>query len=517
MKKFFPFISIFCLLLLPPAAALAQDTTLRDMGQPCAPDRDEMCASGACRESNVAYGTQKLWFCACDDDEDCVNMPGVGEGYKCADAGSSPLSRGVNFCQKDGEPAKYFVTDATIAAGRVETAGGFPVEKTVLTPPKMNVLIPGLPAWSTLSVAPGTKANIPYTAEYIVAVYGYGLVIAMIAAVIAIMIGGILYMSAGARPENIATAKKLVVGSISGMLLILSSYLLLYLINPALVNLPAVQIQTIEAEDFDYNIKVALDHMPGAGGSSPGYTIPTNAVDCNSTPSVAAKTDLEIDTSQLGKLDCISKMARKLTDIKYVILHEGGATAGSMVNDWVLRASGRNTKGGRPVFISSHYFISRTGKIYQLLDESRVGWHAESWNNVSIGIDLENTMPEFYDSCVKKCKAGAKYFQKCKSYDKDKVLEYCGLKYENAMYEALDNLLQEIADRTSVTLDNEHILAHCAVAAIHQRTDPRNFKWDEIGLDVNAAYSSGRYASQNCIFYPKYTEATEKVIEQVYK
>ena len=48
--------------------------------------------------------------------------------------------------------------------------------------------------------------------------------------------------------------------------------------------------------------------------------------------------------------------------------------------------------------VSSHYAIDREGKVYQLVDELKIAWHAgkSKWgkfnnlNNISIGIELQN-------------------------------------------------------------------------------------------------------------------------------
>ena len=63
--------------------------------------------------------------------------------------------------------------------------------------------------------------------------------------------------------------------------------------------------------------------------------------------------------------------------------------------------------------VSSHYFICRKGKIYNLVDETKVAWHAgkSSWgtyknlNNSSIGIELVNRGHDWgYQNFTKKQK-----------------------------------------------------------------------------------------------------------------
>lgn len=74
--------------------------------------------------------------------------------------------------------------------------------------------------------------------------------------------------------------------------------------------------------------------------------------------------------------------------VRLLLLH---ATVGDLASSlaWLCNPRSR---------VSSHYVISRTGRVFQLVDESNVAWHAgrSSWqgrpncNAYSIGIELEN-------------------------------------------------------------------------------------------------------------------------------
>ncbi|MFT7144875.1 MAG: N-acetylmuramoyl-L-alanine amidase [Alphaproteobacteria bacterium] len=104
--------------------------------------------------------------------------------------------------------------------------------------------------------------------------------------------------------------------------------------------------------------------------------------------------------------------------------------------------------------VSAHYYISSTGKLYQLVKDEYKAWHAgvSAWGNMhhlncnSIGIELFNTT------------AGNK-----KPYTK-------------AQYETLAQLLHYLIETYKIPL--EHVLGHSDIASIREtnhRTDPGMF------------------------------------------
>jgi N-acetylmuramoyl-L-alanine amidase len=89
-----------------------------------------------------------------------------------------------------------------------------------------------------------------------------------------------------------------------------------------------------------------------------------------------------------------SKKIRKIPDIKLLIIHYTGMQS--------MRAA-LNRLISHRYKVSCHYLISREGKIFQIVDDNRVAWHAgkskwgnfESLNKKSIGIELVNKGHKF--------------------------------------------------------------------------------------------------------------------------
>ncbi|MDD2807417.1 MAG: pilin [Patescibacteria group bacterium] len=86
------------------------------------------------------------------------------------------------------------------------------------------------------------KCPVDWIGQYISALYQYGIIAAAILATVMIMIGGFLWLTSGGSPNRISRGKEFIMSSISGLLLALFSFIMLFSINPALINLKSVDI-----------------------------------------------------------------------------------------------------------------------------------------------------------------------------------------------------------------------------------------------------------------------------------
>ena len=83
-------------------------------------------------------------------------------------------------------------------------------------------------------------------AEYIRVIYRYAIGIVGILAAVVLMIGGVLWIVAGGNATQIGEAKAWIGAALTGLVLALTSYLILSTVNPALVNLQITQIPGVE-------------------------------------------------------------------------------------------------------------------------------------------------------------------------------------------------------------------------------------------------------------------------------
>ncbi|MFW0837501.1 MAG: pilin [Candidatus Komeilibacteria bacterium] len=88
---------------------------------------------------------------------------------------------------------------------------------------------------TNFTVTPDTLGN------YINAIYQYGVGVVAVLAVVMIMLGGFKWIFSGGSAERISSAKGTITNAIVGLILVLTSWLLLSTINPALVVFPSLQ------------------------------------------------------------------------------------------------------------------------------------------------------------------------------------------------------------------------------------------------------------------------------------
>ncbi len=93
--------------------------------------------------------------------------------------------------------------------------------------------------------------NTQTIAEYIKQIYQYAIGVVAIIAVVVMMIGGVLWMTAGGNTTQVSTAKSYISGSLLGLLLILFSFVILKTVNPDLVNFKVTSIQTPTTSSSD--------------------------------------------------------------------------------------------------------------------------------------------------------------------------------------------------------------------------------------------------------------------------
>ena len=93
--------------------------------------------------------------------------------------------------------------------------------------------------------------QIPWIAQYIGAWFKYGVVIGSMFAVLMIIVGGVMYVLAGASSSLVGKAKTLMWSSVFGLVILVGSYLILSAVNPALTNLPVIEVERLKQAVID--------------------------------------------------------------------------------------------------------------------------------------------------------------------------------------------------------------------------------------------------------------------------
>lgn len=144
----------------------------------------------------------------------------------------------------------YTVISVTPAIAQSETDLGASTPKLSepLNIPNLSISIPGLVLRE--STCTETECTTPWLADYISGLYKYGITVIIILAVITIMIGGVIWITSGGNDERIGDAKKWIGGSLIGVLIGCTSYLILNFVNPALTELSPLKVAYLPKVDL---------------------------------------------------------------------------------------------------------------------------------------------------------------------------------------------------------------------------------------------------------------------------
>lgn len=92
--------------------------------------------------------------------------------------------------------------------------------------------------------------NINHLGDYIAGIYKYLLGISTTIAIVFIMVGGLQYAFGGVSEASVTKAKTRIFNSIIGLVLLMSTYLILYIVNPNLVSLKFPELENIDYESL---------------------------------------------------------------------------------------------------------------------------------------------------------------------------------------------------------------------------------------------------------------------------
>jgi len=86
--------------------------------------------------------------------------------------------------------------------------------------------------------------KIGWIGQYISAIYKYGIGLAAVLAAIMIMVGGFLWLTSAGSPDRVSKAREFITSALTGLVLALFSFLILYTVNPELVKLDMIEVLT---------------------------------------------------------------------------------------------------------------------------------------------------------------------------------------------------------------------------------------------------------------------------------
>jgi hypothetical protein len=188
-------------------------------------------------------------------DEDGITFTSASEcALYCEDEFGNALTR-TDFAEDSdseggidvGEACAESKEEAIALNTTIESAetGSLSSGKSLIKP-RLSIDIP------TVSFSDGVLKDkvlkVNYLGEYIAGVYKYLLGIATTIAIVMIMIGGLQWAFGGTSEEAITKAKGRIKNAVTGLILLLSTYLILYTVNPNLIKLQFPELDIIDFE-----------------------------------------------------------------------------------------------------------------------------------------------------------------------------------------------------------------------------------------------------------------------------
>lgn len=141
--------------------------------------------------------------------------------------------------------------------------------------------------------------SVPWLAEYIGGIYKFGVGIAGALAAVMMMIGGFQYLTAGGDAARVSAAKKRISDALAGLLLSLGVYLILFTLNPDLVDLRSLEIQVIKRTEFSLPDTFAEDEEAGTSEAR---------TDWATTTSSDFKKAIKFNSANIGKLEAAAAL-----------------------------------------------------------------------------------------------------------------------------------------------------------------------------------------------------------------
>jgi hypothetical protein len=207
---------------------------------------------------------------------------------------TNPDCQWTSFGETPAQPAA-----AQPAAAQTNTANSL----------TLQVPIPTFNGGSATVKFNGTTGPI---ANYIKAIYTYAVSAVGIVAAVVLMIGGLMWITAGGNASNVSEAKAMITASLTGLVLVLASYLLLDQINPALINLGTETI-------------IAPSVSQVATAISNGQSCPTDqTISCQACPNCVPAAAPGIGCKNSNSCEVTPTMASEIASLSAALSNNGG-------------------------------------------------------------------------------------------------------------------------------------------------------------------------------------------------
>lgn len=214
-------------------------------------------------------------------DDYCADV--CGEDEATSSAFESDSSEGICTCSDGSEEYagceyacdidEYSTEDTkTIVDDGSSSSTSSTTNRKLLTP-VLSIDIPTV-TFSDI-VVDGDVLKINFLGDYIAGIYKYLLGISTTIAIVMIMVSGLQWSLGGQSPEAIGKAKTRIKNAVTGLVLLLCTYLILYTVNPNLTSLRFPELETIQyvqlvKDSGDASGTISTENLEAAGIDCPG-------------------------------------------------------------------------------------------------------------------------------------------------------------------------------------------------------------------------------------------------------
>ncbi len=117
--------------------------------------------------------------------------------------------------------------------------------------------------------------EVPWIGQYIVAIYNYALIIIGALAAVTVMAGGIMWLISGSSASRMKVAKEMIIGSVSGLIIMFSSYMIISIVNPDLLffkplSIGYIEKVVLEGDNDSPNVSLNVTGIASAIGANCG-------------------------------------------------------------------------------------------------------------------------------------------------------------------------------------------------------------------------------------------------------
>ena len=150
----------------------------------------------------------------------------------------------------DRETVRQQVEQRAEDAARAAAASSTPASRLTPVTPELSVPIPGVTF--TPPIEDGDDVVVPFAAQYISGIYRYLLGISTLVAIIVVIAGGFQYLW-GQTQGGAEKGLTLIKDAIGGLVVLYASYIILWTVNPELVNLQPIRLARIQTVPIGEN------------------------------------------------------------------------------------------------------------------------------------------------------------------------------------------------------------------------------------------------------------------------